>query len=75
MEDHKRVVITGIGVISPFGVGVEKLWESLKEGKTAIGKVTFFDPSGMSCQVAAEVKDFDPSQFINSKYMVSKLFC
>jgi len=67
MEDRKRVVITGIGVISPFGFAVEKLWGSLKEGKTAVGKVTFFDPSDMSCQVAAEIKDFDPSQFINKK--------
>ncbi|MCL6500705.1 MAG: hypothetical protein K6T16_01575 [Candidatus Pacearchaeota archaeon] len=63
----KRVVITGMGVVSSLGIGVEKFWDSIKEGKVGITAVTRFDASNMSTKVAAEVNDFDPAQFIDKK--------
>lgn len=63
----KRVVITGLGAITPVGIGVENFWESLLAGKSGIGRITRFDPSDYTTQIAGEVKDFDPSQFIDKK--------
>ena len=57
--ESRRVVITGIGVIAPGGVGVKAFWSLLSEGRTATDRITFFDPSPFRSQVAAEV-DFDP---------------
>lgn|GEM_PF-3478989 len=55
----RRVVITGIGVIAPGGVGVKDFWQLLTDGRTATRRISFFDPSPFRSQVAAEV-DFDP---------------
>lgn len=55
-----RVVITGIGSVSPAGIGVMPLWSAVKEGRCCIGKVTKFDASGFAGSVAAEIPDFDP---------------
>ena len=63
----KRVVVTGIGVISPVGTGLEKFWDSLKNGKNGIGKITVFDASELDAQIAGEVKDFDPLKYIGKK--------
>ena len=63
----KRVVVTGIGVISPVGTGLEKFWDSLKNGKNGIGKITLFDPSELDAQIAGEVKDFDPLKYLGKK--------
>lgn len=63
----KRVVITGIGVISPIGTGRENYWNALKEGKNGIDKVTLFDASEFTTQVAGEVKDFEPEKYIDKK--------
>ncbi len=63
----RRVVVTGVGVISPLGVGVEKNWKALIEGKSGIGRVTAFDPTGFPSQIAGEVKDFDPTLWIEKK--------
>ncbi len=67
MENRKRVVITGMGVVSPFGTGLDVLWDSLLKGKSAVGRITKFDPEGFGAQIAAEVKDFDPLLFLNRK--------
>lgn len=67
MEDHKRVVVTGMGIISPYGIGVDALWNALTEGKSAIGLITAFDASEMGSKIAGEVKDFDPALYINKK--------
>lgn len=67
MGADRRVVVTGIGVVSPFGVGVDKLWDSLTAGKSAIGKITAFDASALTSQVAAQVNDFDPFEYVNKK--------
>ncbi len=59
----KRVVITGLGVISPVGNDVASFWRSLVEGKGGVGPVTAFDSTGFDSKIAAEVKNFEPTQF------------
>ncbi|MDY0096635.1 MAG: beta-ketoacyl-ACP synthase II [Candidatus Vecturithrix sp.] len=63
----KRVVITGMGAITPIGNTVETFWENAKAGVSGTGRITSFDPSDHSSQVAAEIKDFDPTTFIDKK--------
>ncbi len=63
----ERVVITGIGVISPIGKTVDDFWAALAEGRGGIGTVGLFDPSGLSSHIAGEVKGFDPSVFFSPK--------
>jgi 3-oxoacyl-[acyl-carrier-protein] synthase II len=67
MENRKRVVVTGIGIVSPFGVGYEILWENLIKGESAVAGITQFDPKDVGCQIAAEVKDFKPEEYLNKK--------
>lgn len=62
-----RVVITGLGVISPVGTGKDVFWESLLEGKNGIDKITRFDASEYKSQIAGEVKDFDPADYMDKK--------
>jgi len=63
----RRVVVTGMGAITPLGIGVDKYWASLKEGKSGVDFVTKFDVSEYSTKIAAEVKDFNPTDFIDKK--------
>jgi 3-oxoacyl-[acyl-carrier-protein] synthase II len=63
----RRVVITGMGMVSPLGTGVEKSWQALLQGKSGIGKITKFDTTGYDTQIAAEVKDFLPENFLDKK--------
>ncbi|GAB6157689.1 beta-ketoacyl-ACP synthase II [Desulfotomaculum varum] len=63
----KRVVITGMGVISPIGIGLAHFWESLTAGVSGIARITRFDPSEYSTQIAGEVKDFDYSKYLDKK--------
>lgn len=63
----KRVVITGMGVLSPVGIGLEEFWTSLTEGKSGIGPVTHFDASNLATTIAGEVKDFDPQKYMDKK--------
>ncbi|RUM87676.1 MAG: beta-ketoacyl-[acyl-carrier-protein] synthase II [Thermovibrio sp.] len=64
---ERRVVITGMGVVSPVGSTVEKFWENIVKGKSGIGRITKFDPEGYPVQIAAEVKDFDPNLYFDKK--------
>ncbi|HMU31117.1 MAG: beta-ketoacyl-ACP synthase II [Nitrospira sp.] len=63
----RRVVVTGLGLVTPLGTGVDKTWKALCAGESGVGRITRFDPSGYDAQIAAEVKDFDPAQFIEKK--------
>ena len=63
----RRVVVTGLGLVTPLGTGVEKTWKALCAGESGIRRITRFDPSGYDAQIAGEVKDFDPAQFIEKK--------
>ncbi|GAB6180591.1 beta-ketoacyl-ACP synthase II [Desulfotomaculum defluvii] len=63
----KRVVVTGMGVISPVGTGLDNFWTALTSGVSGIAKITRFDPTDYSTQIAGEVKDFDYSQYLEKK--------
>ena len=63
----KRVVITGLGVISPVGIGIKDFWDALSTGKSGIGNVTYFDASNIATTIAGEVKDFDVTKYIDKK--------
>ena len=56
----RRVVVTGFGVVSPVGIGIDEVWESLINGRSGAGPVTHFDASNYACRIAAEVKNLDP---------------
>jgi 3-oxoacyl-[acyl-carrier-protein] synthase II len=64
MLKRNRVVITGIGILAPNGIGLDAFWESLLAGRSGIGPITSFDPSLLKSRIAGEVKNFDPSDFI-----------
>lgn len=64
----RRVVVTGIGMVTPLGTGVDKNWSALCEGKSGIGPITRFDASQLRCQIAGEIKDFDPRDFVDEKF-------
>ncbi|QEK12024.1 beta-ketoacyl-ACP synthase II [Crassaminicella thermophila] len=63
----RRVVVTGIGAITPIGIGKENYWNALKAGKSGIGKITRFDATNFTAQIAAEVKDFQPTDYLDKK--------
>lgn len=64
---RRRVVVTGLGAITPVGVGVAETWQNIVAGKSGIGRITRFDPSAFACQVAGEVKGFDVTQYLPPK--------
>lgn len=63
----RRVVITGLGAIAPNGIGTEEFWKALVEGRSGIDRITSFDASDLPCQIAGEVKGFDPADYMSSK--------
>src|SRR4249920_3482211 len=63
----RRIVVTGLGLITPLGTGVEKTWKAICAGESGIGRITKFDPAAYDAQIAGEVKDFDPAEFIEKK--------
>ena len=64
---RRRVVVTGLGILSPVGNSVPEAWQNVLAGKSGISRVTRFDPSRLSCQIAGEVKDFDVTQYLSAK--------
>jgi 3-oxoacyl-[acyl-carrier-protein] synthase II len=64
---NRRVVITGMGAISSLGCGADKLWQSIKQGKSGISRIERIDVADLPTQVGAEIKDFDPNQFLEKK--------
>jgi len=67
MANTRRVVVTGIGLVSSLGIGTDANWSALLAGKSGVGPITKFDASQFSTRIAGEVKDFDPLQFIEKK--------
>ena len=63
----RRVVITGLGPITPVGIGKDRFWDSLIQGKSGIGPITRFDTSNFSTKIAAEIKDFNPEDYLDKK--------
>jgi len=67
MSKQRRVVITGLGVVSPIGNDLETFWKALLEGRSGVKRLACFDPTHFTSKIAAEVKDFDPSPFLSAK--------
>ncbi|MEZ2721409.1 beta-ketoacyl-ACP synthase II [Paenalcaligenes hominis] len=63
----RRVVITGLGIVSPVGNDIPTAWDNIVNGRSGIGRITRFDPSALTAQIAGEVKDFDVTQYITAK--------
>jgi len=63
----RRVVVTGVGLVTPLGTGTEKTWQGLVEGRSGIGPITRFDASAFAARIAAEVTDFDPALWFEKK--------
>src|SRR5512133_3509601 len=64
---RRRVVVTGLGLVSPVGIGVDESWSALVAGKSGIGPITLFDASTFPTRIAGEVKNFDPAKFMDRK--------
>src|SRR3990170_5163890 len=62
-----RAVITGLGCVTPIGQGVGEFWSNLTAGVSGVRRITLFDPSDLGCQIAAEVKDWDPTRYMEAK--------
>src|SRR2546428_9781218 len=69
MRDGKgrRVVVTGLGMITPLGSSAEKTWDGIVAGRSGIGPITRFDPTGLETTIAGEVRDFDPLDYMDRK--------
>ncbi|MDY6892155.1 MAG: beta-ketoacyl synthase N-terminal-like domain-containing protein, partial [Chloroflexota bacterium] len=64
---RRRVVVTGMGAVTPLGLTVDEFWQGLIEGRSGIDKTTLCDVSALSCQIAGEVKGFDPRNYMDHK--------
>ena len=60
----RRVVITGVGPVTPIGIGKEEYWNALEEGKSGVGLISLFDTSQHSVKIGAEVKNFEPEKWL-----------
>jgi len=67
MLKKRRVVVTGLGTVSPIGCTIDKFWRSLLEGKSGVRRLSRFDPTYYTCKIGAEVIDFDPSPYLSAK--------
>ena len=65
--NKRRVAVTGIGAVTPLATGAEQSWQALCQGKSGVARITKFDPSGFKTQIAAEVRDFHPEDFMDKK--------
>ena len=64
MRSHRRVAVTGLGVVAPNGIGKDAFWEGLVAGTPAVRQISLFDASSYPCRIAAEVVDFHPQLFM-----------
>lgn len=67
VSPHKRVVVTGLGVVASLGHTVDEFWQNILAGKSGVDRVSLFDPKDHSCQIGAEVRGFDPTQMMDPK--------
>ncbi|MGA7838690.1 MAG: beta-ketoacyl-ACP synthase II [Ignavibacteriaceae bacterium] len=67
MAEHKRVVVTGMGALTPIGLSVDEYWKSMMDGKSGGAEITYFDPSRLETKFACELKGFDPLNFMDKK--------
>ncbi len=67
MNEQRRVVVTGLGLVSPLGTGVEKNWQALLEGRSGIRKISRFATDGFASRIAGEVPDFKAEDYIEAK--------
>jgi len=72
-QELKRAVITGIGVVSPNGIGVKACWQGLREGRNCVDFISFFDHSDFPSKVAAEIRDFDPKVFVDDPHQIKRM--
>ena len=70
----RRVVVTGMGAITPIGNNVEEFWNGIKQEKIGFAPITRFDTTDYKCKLAAEVKDFDPGEYIVLAKLSLKIF-
>ena len=63
----RRVAITGMGVVSPIGIGIQTFWQSIKEGVSGIAPITRFDASALACRIAGEIKNYHPTDFFDHR--------
>src|SRR5207248_11565873 len=73
MVKRNRVVITGMGVLAPNGIGLDAFWESLIAGRSGIGPITLFDASHLKRRIAGEVKNSDPQEFIEPESIPKRM--
>ncbi|HYY24772.1 MAG TPA: beta-ketoacyl synthase N-terminal-like domain-containing protein, partial [Candidatus Udaeobacter sp.] len=64
---RRRVVVTGMGAVSPNGIGINEFWQASRNGKSGIDTIESFDPEFLSCRIAAEVKRFRPEDYLPLK--------
>ena len=65
--EKRRVVVTGLGIVSPLGIGLEENWDAVSNGRSGIGPITRFDPKDVNAKIAGEVKNFNPEDYIEKK--------
>jgi len=65
--EKRRVVVTGMGAVTPLGIGVDETWQAMLEGRSGVGPITQFDPAAFSTKIAGEVKGFNPADYIEAK--------
>jgi 3-oxoacyl-[acyl-carrier-protein] synthase II len=70
---RNRVVVTGMGILAPNGIGLEAFWESLVAGRSGVGTITRFDPTSFKSRIAGEVKDFEPLDYIDAKFKPKRM--
>jgi 3-oxoacyl-[acyl-carrier-protein] synthase II len=73
MLNRNRVVVTGMGILAPNGIGLEAFWDSLVAGRSGIGPITRFDASAFKSRIAGEVKDFEPLDYIDPKFKPKRM--
>lgn len=67
LPEDQRIVITGLGMVTPFGIGIAPFWAGLQAGESAVTRISLCDPSDFCCQIAGEVKGFEPREFMDAK--------